>query len=138
MRLCSTGRKDAIGLLEKTQKVSMPMTLKEAIKLIENVAKTIWIPFGPSEIRDRGYASLQIIDALLASQKAMKLLALNDSRIIGKLKQDVRDAHKREREVFKRLSCLCAHRWKNECNDSNNDGMKCTLRTCPLLKGDDL
>ena len=119
----------------------MPMTLKEAIKLIENVAKTIWIPFGPSEIRDRGYASLQIIDALLASQKAMKLLALNDSRIIGKLKQDARDAHKREREVFKRLSVQCKTHWNgkdNSCSRYGNPKRKCTLRNCPLLKGDDL
>lgn len=82
-----------------------------------------------------------ILNALLASQKAMKLLALNDSRIIGKLKQDARDAHKREREVFKRLSVQCNTHWNgkdNSCSRYGNPKRKCTLRNCPLLKGDDL
>jgi hypothetical protein len=52
-----------------------------------------------------------IINALRASQKALKLMALTDARIIGKLKQDVRDGQKREREVRK------------SCRYRNNDGV---------------
>ena len=78
-----------------------------------------------------------IINALIASQKALKLLAMNDSKIIGKLKQDARDAQRRELEVFKRLSVQCNTHWNgndNSCSRYGNPKRKCTMRTCPLLK----
>ena len=36
------------------------MTTKEAIALIEKTANEIWIPLGPSVIRDRGYAAIEL------------------------------------------------------------------------------
>jgi hypothetical protein len=76
-----------------------------------------------------------------ASQKALKLLALNDSKIIGKLKQDARDAQKREREVKEILQANCNSRsTMNNCYhraravDGRCGIVKCTLRNCPLLK----
>ncbi len=79
-----------------------------------------------------------IINALRASQKALKLMALNDSRIIGKLKQDARDGQKREREVFKMLRDCCEHygNFSDACYYSKcvEKSYKCTMRSCPLLK----
>jgi hypothetical protein len=89
-----------------------------------------------------------VLDALRASQKALKLMALNDARIIGKLKQDARDAvywkerakiaegemkiaRKHERDVFKLMSVNCQVIWAPCVGKPNG---KCVLGKCPLLE----
>jgi hypothetical protein len=100
------------------------MTTKEAIAYVKNMGHEADNWTAPRAVE-------MVIDALRASQKALKLMALNDSRIIGKLKQDVRDAQKREREVFKLMSVNCQVIWAPCVGKPNG---KCVLGKCPLLE----
>ena len=89
------------------------MKLSDAIKLMSKWATEIAIPFGPSVIRDRGYAVLQIVDELLS-------------------------ARKREREIFKamRKGC-CWYDRRSMCHKDKDDGPStlCVKSVCPLLAG---
>jgi hypothetical protein len=104
------------------------MTTKEAIAYVKNMGHEADNWTAPRAVE-------MVIDALRASQKALKLMALNDARIIGKLKQDVRDAQKREREVFKRLSMICCRYYSKVCGCCYDQwGDSCCMKKCPLLK----
>ena len=107
------------------------MTTKEAIQQLRDEVKSC--PVKPVCYNCQCHEA--VLDALRASQKAIKLMALNDSRIIGKLKQDARDAQKREREVFKRLSRHCDEQVGGGklCTMNIGNAVPCTMRTCPLL-----
>ena len=106
------------------------MTTKEAIKQLRDEVKSC--PVTPVCYNCQCHEA--VLDALLASQKALKLLALNDARIIGKLKQDARDAQRRELEVFKRLSMICCRYYSKVCGCCYDQwGDSCCMKKCPLL-----
>jgi ribosomal protein L32 len=62
------------------------------------------------------------------SEKALKLMALNDSRIIGKLKRE-------NREMWKALRVPCFLNIKDHCHYRGQKPVPCKdMRNCPLLK----
>jgi ribosomal protein L32 len=100
------------------------MNLNEAL---DRVAK------GRATVGDIGFVVTELRAAereKRRSEKALKLLALNDSRIIGKLKRE-------NRKMFEAFCKDCHHRcgWRCVVQTGNKASMITAGRSnCPLLK----
>ena len=91
------------------------------------------ITLGRATIGDTGFVVNELRAAKREkrrSEKALKLMALNDSRIIGKLKRE-------KREMWKALSRYCVHNQSSPMSPKRYCAIEltqCEKQTCYVLK----